>query len=40
MVTADLTEETENRLVELHASYFACKPNELDNLKIIGGKKE
>jgi len=39
IVTADLTEETENRLVELHASYIAYKPIELDNLKIIVGKK-
>jgi two-component system chemotaxis response regulator CheY/two-component system response regulator (stage 0 sporulation protein A) len=40
MVTADLTEETENKLVDLHASYIAYKPIELDNMGIIGGKKE
>ena len=40
MVTADLTEETENKLVDLHASYIAYKPIKVDNMGIIGGKKE
>ena len=38
MVTADLTEETENKLIELQASYIAYKPIALDNLKIISAK--
>jgi len=37
MITSDLTEETENKLVELCASTIVYKPLELDNIGIIGG---
>ncbi len=36
MTTADQTEETENKLVELDASYVAYKPIALDSMKIFG----
>lgn len=37
--TADRTEETENRLVELGASYIAYKPDEIDSTEIFEVKK-
>jgi len=37
MITSDLTEETEDKLVELCASTIIYKPLELDNIGIIGG---
>jgi two-component system chemotaxis response regulator CheY len=40
MTTADRTEETENRLVELDASYVAYKPIMFYNPQIFRGKKE
>ena len=40
MITADLTEETENKLVELCASTIIYKPLELDKIGIIGGSNQ
>jgi two-component system chemotaxis response regulator CheY len=40
MITADLTEETENKLVELCASTIVYKPFELDNIGMIGGHNQ
>ena len=40
ITTADQAEETENRLVELDASYIVYKPIELYSMKIFGVKKE
>jgi two-component system chemotaxis response regulator CheY len=40
MITADLTEETEDKLIELCASTIIYKPLQLDSIGIIGGRNQ